>query len=173
MIIRQATEDDFDAIWAIFWPIVAVGETYVYAPDTSKDEARALWLDTSKATFVAIEDRQVLGTYYLKANQPALGAHVCNAGYMVSDEARGRGIGRTMCLHSQAQALKLGFKAMQFNLVVHTNEGAIRLWQDLGFEIVGTLPRAFDHKRFGYVDAFVMYKWLEPFEPMSTPLFSP
>ena len=160
MTIRQATEQDFKAIWEIFSPIVKAGETYAYAPDTSKEEARALWLEAPKATYVAFEGDKILGTYYLKANQPDLGAHVCNAGYMVSAKARGKGLGRTMCLHSQTEAVKLGFEAMQFNLVVSTNKGAIRLWQDLGFEVVGTLPKAFKHSSLGYVDALVMYKWL-------------
>ena len=161
MIIRQASEQDFEDIWAIFSPIVKAGETYAYAPDTSKEVARAIWLEAPRATYVAVEGDSTLGTYYLKANQSELGAHVCNAGYMVSVEARGKGVGRAMCLHSQTEALKLGFKAMQFNLVVSTNKGAIKLWQDLGFETVGTLPKAFKHSSLGYVDALVMYKWLK------------
>lgn len=160
LTIRQATEEDFDGIWAIFSPIVKAGETYAYAPDTSKEQARAIWLEAPRATYVAVEDASVLGTYYLKANQPDLGAHVCNAGYMVGLKARGKGLGRAMCLHSQTEAVKLGFKAMQFNLVVCSNEAAIRLWQDLGFATVGTLPKAFKHSSLGYVDALVMYKWL-------------
>ena len=161
MIIRQASEQDFDGIWAIFSPIVKGGETYAYAPDTSKEEARDLWLKAPRATYVAAQGEDILGTYYIKANHPSLGAHVCNAGYMVSPKARGKGLGRAMCLHSQTEALKLGFKAMQFNLVVSTNVGAIKLWQELGFATVGALPGAFRHSSKGYVDALVMYKWLE------------
>lgn len=159
-MIRRATEEDFEGIWSIFAPIVRAGETYAYAPDTSKEEARDLWLNVPRATYVATENNRILGTYYLKANQPQLGAHVCNAGYMVSAMARGKGLGRAMCWHSQTEALNLGFKAMQFNLVVSSNKGAIKLWQELGFATIGTLPKAFKHARLGYVDALVMYKWL-------------
>jgi ribosomal protein S18 acetylase RimI-like enzyme len=112
-------------------------------------------------TYVALDQGKIVGTYHIKPNHPALGAHVCNVGYMVSSNARSRGIGRAMCEHSQIEARKLGFRAMQFNLVVTTNTGAIKLWQDLGFSIVGTLPKAFRHKKRGLVDAFVMYKLLE------------
>ena len=161
MIIREATEADFESIWPIFQAIVSAGETYVYAPDTGKEEAYKIWMEAPQATYVLLENGEVHGTYYLKANQPGLGSHVCNCGYMVAEEARGKGLATRMCEHSQKMALALGFKAMQFNLVVSTNEGAVRLWQKLGFEIVGRLPGAFYHKRHGYVDAFVMYKWLE------------
>ena len=158
--IQRATQDDFEAIWPIFHEVVKIGETYAFDPATSKDEAYHLWMELPLVTYVAKKER-VLGTYYLKANQARLGAHVCNAGYMVSVAARGQGLGRAMCLHSQAEALELGFKAMQFNLVVSTNNGAVRLWQDLGFDVIGTLPKAFQHQRLGLVDALVMYKWLE------------
>ncbi len=104
---------------------------------------------------------KILGTYYIKPNQPALGAHVCNCGYIVAEKARGKGIASEMCSHSQHKALSMGFKAMQYNLVVSTNKGAVRLWKKLGFRIIGTLPRAFRHSQSGFVDAFVMYKQLE------------
>jgi len=100
----------------------------------------------------------IIGTYYLKPNQPGLGSHVCNCGYVVSDRARGHGVATLMCVHSQQEAVRLGFRAMQYNLVVSTNDGAIRLWKKLGFDIVGTLPGAFRHPRMGFVDAFVMFK---------------
>src|SRR5436305_13454050 len=114
------------------------------------------------ATYVALAEGQMVGTYYLKPNQPGLGSHVCNAGYMVKGQARGQGVGRAMGLHSSLEARQAGFRAMQFNLVVATNEGAIKLWQDLGFSIIGTLPRAFNHRRLGLVDALVMYQLLDP-----------
>ena len=111
-------------------------------------------------TYVAVADGEILGTYYIKPNQPRLGSHVCNAGYMVSAKARGKGIGRSMCAHSLKEAVKLGFKAMQYNLVAATNVHAIQLWKDMGFEIIGTLPKAFNHKTKGLVDAYVMYQLL-------------
>lgn len=165
--IRRATDDDFPAIWPIFRTVVAAGETYVFAPDTSEAEARRLWLELPLATYVAIgRDRanggdRVVGTYYLKPNQPGLGAHVANAGYMVAPEARGRGIGRAMGEHSLAEARRLGFLAMQFNFVVATNAPALALWRSLGFAIAGTLPKAFRHPQLGFADAHVMYRWLD------------
>ena len=160
-MIRKADNRDFDDIWPIFHEIVSQGATFAFSPNTDRNEAFQIWMTTLTATYVYLDQGKVMGTYYIKPNQPGLGAHVCNAGYMVSRSARGRGIGRAMCQHSQTEAVKLGFKAMQFNLVVSTNKGAIKLWQDLGFSIVGTLPKAFRHKKRGLVDAFVMYKLFE------------
>ncbi|MCB8979036.1 MAG: GNAT family N-acetyltransferase [Ardenticatenaceae bacterium] len=160
MIIREATEQDFDAIWPIFHEIVAAGETYAYDRDTSQNEARRIWMHAPRQTFVAEVDGRILGTYYLKTNQAGPGSHVCNCGYMVASQARGMGVATAMCDHSQQTAVALGYKAMQFNFVASTNEGALRLWQKLGFAIVGRLPRAFNHPTKGFVDALVMYKWL-------------
>jgi ribosomal protein S18 acetylase RimI-like enzyme len=106
-------------------------------------------------------DGKILGTYFIKTNQPGPGSHVCNCGCMVSRYARGKGLATAMCEHSQNIAKELGYKAMQFNLVIETNEDAVRLWHSLGFEIVGTIPKAFEHPKLGFVDAHVMYKWLE------------
>jgi L-amino acid N-acyltransferase YncA len=160
-MIRKADDRDFDRIWPIFHEIVSQDETYAYSPDTDRNAAFKIWMVTPTATYVALDQGKIMGTYYIKPNQAALGAHVCNAGFMVSSPARGRGIGRAMCEHSQTEAVKLGFKAMQFNLVVSTNKGAIKLWTDMGFSMVGTLPHAFKHKNLGFVDAVVMYKLLE------------
>ena len=161
MMIRKARKEDFESIWPIFHEIVAAGETYALDPETGKEQAYEKWMAAPEATYVIEDNGEVLGTYYIKTNQPGGGSHVCNCGYMVSSRARGRGLATQMCEHSQKAALELGFKAMQFNLVVSTNKGAIRLWETLGFKVVGRLPGAFDHPSSGYVDAFVMYKWLE------------
>ncbi len=160
MIIRTATEQDFDAIWPIFHEIVAAGETYAYDPNTNREEAHKIWLHTPRQTFVAEVDGRILGTYYLKTNQAGPGSHVCNCGYMVASRARGLGVATAMCEHSQKVAVELGYQAMQFNFVASSNEGAVRLWHQLGFETVGRLPKAFNHPTKGYVDALVMYKWL-------------
>ena len=160
-MIRAATPEDQEAIWAIFHEIVSQGDTYAFDPATGREEALDLWVHKPLATYVCELEGRVAGTYYLKPNQPALGAHVCNCGYMVPAWVRGQGIATDMCRHSQAEALRLGFKAMQFNLVVSTNAVAVRLWQRLGYELVGTLSRAFQHQTLGLVDAYVMYKWLE------------
>ena len=161
MIIREAKKEDWEFIWPIFQEIVEAGETYAYETDTSKEQAEKIWLEAPRRTFVFEEDGIILGTYYLKTNQSGPGNHVCNCGYMVSSQARGRGLATTMCEHSQKVAVELGYKAMQFNFVASSNEGAVRLWSKLGFETVGHLPKAFNHPVNGYVDALVMYKWLQ------------
>lgn len=160
MHIREATIDDFEAIWPIFEDIVSRGETYAYARDTTRDEAARLWMTSPRVTYVAEEAGAVVGTYFLKTNQDGPGDHVCNCGYMVAASARGKGVASALCTHSQEIARELGYAAMQFNFVAATNTGAVRLWQKLGFDIVGTLPGAFRHPEQGYVDAYVMYKWL-------------
>ncbi len=159
--IRQIDEADWGAAWRIVEPVFRAGETYAFSPDITEKEAFQAWVAGPEATFVAVDqDDCIVGTYYIKPNQPALGAHVCNCGYIVAPKARGRGIASEMCRHSQTEARTRGFRAMQYNLVVSTNEGAIRLWRSLGFEIAGTLPGAFRHARLGFVDAHVMYKTL-------------
>lgn len=149
-------------MWAILDPIFKADETYGFPSSMTEDETRSRWLAEDKHVFVAEDEEtaQILGTYYLKANAEGPGGHVCNCGYAVSSAARGRGIATAMCQHSQEEARRLGFRAMQYNLVASTNEGAVRLWQKLGFEIVGTLPGAFRHPERGFVDAFVMFKSL-------------
>ena len=160
MTIREATHEDIEEIWPIFHEIVSAGETYAYPRDTNQDQARKIWLEGPRKTFVLTENGTILGTYYIKTNHPGPGSHVCNCGYMVASDARGRGLAAAMCLHSQQIAKELGYKAMQFNFVASTNEAAVHLWQKLDFEIVGRLPGAFNHPIRGYVDALVMYKWL-------------
>lgn len=159
--VRQFSDDDWAATWRILEPVLRAGETYPYPPNITEEEARVAWVEVPSATFVATDEGlNVLGTYYIKPNQPGLGAHVCNCGYVVGKNARGQGIASAMCEHSQQEAKLLGFKAMQYNLVVSTNEGAVRLWKRHGFNVVGTLPLAFQHQRLGLVDALVMYKQL-------------
>jgi len=160
MNIREATDRDFEDIWPIFHEIVSRGETYAYDPQTTREDAFTIWMRQPHKTFVIEDGDTVLGTYYLKQNQPGLGGHVCNCGYMVSSKARGRGLATSLCQHSQQMAVELGYTAMQFNLVVTTNRGAIRLWESLGFVSVGRLPKAFMHSQEGLTDALVMYKWL-------------
>lgn len=160
MNIREASEKDFDDIWPIFSEVVSAGETYAYSQDATKGQALNIWVTTPKKIFVAEDNGKIFATYYIKTNQAGPGSHVCNCGYMVSSKARGKGLATAMCEHSQKTAKELGYKAMQYNFVASTNEGAIRLWTKLGFETVGTLPKAFNHPSKGYVGALVMYKWL-------------
>jgi RimJ/RimL family protein N-acetyltransferase len=159
--IRLHEDRDWPAVWALLRDTFRDGDTYAFAPDSTEAEIHRIWIEVPSATFVACgADGTVLGTYYLKPNQPGLGAHVCNCGYVVARSAQGHGIASALCKHSQEQALEHGFRAMQFNLVVATNVRAVRLWQHLGFEIVGTLRGAFRHSQLGDVDAHVMYKRL-------------
>ena len=160
--IREMKADDWPDVWRIIEPVFRRGDTYAVSSSITEDEARALWLEFPQATFVAVDDDgSILGTYDIKRNQAGGGAHVCNCGYIVGEKARGRGVASAMCTHSQREAAVRGFRAMQFNFVVSTNETAIRLWRRYGFEVVGTLPGAFLHPDQGYVDAFVMYKCLD------------
>ncbi len=148
-------------VWDILEPIFRTGETYGVDRDISEADAQKMWVELPVATYVAVgTNNAILGSFYLKANQGGPGAHVCNAGYVVSDQARGQGIASMMCEFSQNEAIRLGFEGMQYNFVASTNEGAVRLWKKHGFQIVGTLPKAFAHPKAGYVDAFVMFKSL-------------
>jgi len=158
--IREAKQSDFEKIWPIFHEIASAGDTYAYPRDVTKEEGEKIWMDKPRKTFVAEGEEGILGTYYIKTNHAGPGSHVCNCGYMVPPTSRGKGVATAMCEHSQQVARELGYEAMQFNFVASTNEGAVRLWQKLGFEIVGRLPKAFKHPLQGNVDAFVMYKWL-------------
>jgi ribosomal protein S18 acetylase RimI-like enzyme len=160
MPIRLARPEDAAAIWSIIGPTIRAGETYTLDPHMSEADALAYWLGPDKETFVAEEDGAILGTYFMRPNQAGGGAHVCNCGYMTSAAATGRGIARLMCRHSLDHARVRAYRAMQFNFVVSTNERAVRLWESLGFKIVGRLPLAFRHPTRGYVDALVMFQSL-------------
>jgi ribosomal protein S18 acetylase RimI-like enzyme len=161
LAIHPATDRDRDAIWAILEPMIRAGETYTLPRDMSKQQALEYWFAVDKETFVWKENGAVLGTYFLKMNQQGGGAHVANCGYVTAAAAQGRGIARQMCLHSLERAKERGFRAMQFNFVIRTNERAIKLWTDLDFKTVGRLPLAFEHPTLGFVDALVMYRSLE------------
>jgi len=159
--IRSLREADWPIVWEIMEPIIRAGDTYPFAMDMTIEGARRMWLDIPEAAYVAEDaDGTILGTYYIKPNQPTLGAHVANCGYMVADRAQGRGIATQMCQHSQEEAIRMGYRAMQYNLVVKSNEASVHLWQKMDFTIVGTLPGAFNHAEHGFVDAYVMYKQL-------------
>ena len=157
-VIRTVRDSDLCALWPILRDVIRKGDTYAIDPNLTRDRMLALWVDQPRAAYVAERDGRIVGTYYIKSNHGGNGAHVCNCGYIVAPEARGQGLARAMCVHSQAEAVKLGYTAMQFNLVVATNAGAIRLWQSLGFDTVGRLPGAFAHPEAGPVDALVMFK---------------
>ena len=157
---RKATVKDSSQIWAILEPIIREGATYVFDPQSSKEKMLDYWLAADKQTYLAERDGEVLGTFYLKANQPDRGAHVVNAGYMVSPKSAGEGIGKAMAEFSLIEAKRLGYLAMQFNFVVKSNTPAVNLWKKMGFEVVGEVPEAFSHPNLGLTSVYVMYRKL-------------
>ena len=163
--VRQATGEDFEAIWEIFHAVVMSGDSYAFDPGTDEEGARAVWMSPGIRTYVATESGKITGTYILKPNQPGLGSHVANAAFMVRPDVQGHGIGRTMAEHALAEASRLGYLAMQFNLVVASNRAAVQLWERLGFSIIGRVPDAFQHRELGLVDALIMYRKLEANSP--------
>jgi ribosomal protein S18 acetylase RimI-like enzyme len=165
MNIRPADTNDAPSIWRIIGPTIRAGETYALDREMTEADALAYWLGDDRETFVAEEDGEIIGTYYIRANQAGGGKHICNCGYMTSAAATGRGIARAMCRHSLNHAQQRGYRGMQFNFVVSTNTRAVALWESLGFEIVGRLPQAFHHPKLGYVDALVMFRPLYGPEP--------
>ena len=160
MHIRPANINDAPSIWRIIGPTIRDGETYALDPDMTEADALAYWLGNDRETFVAEENGEIIGTYYIRTNQAGGGKHICNCGYMTAAAAIGRGVARALCQHSLDYARQRGYRGMQFNFVVSTNTRAVALWKSFGFEIVGRLPQAFDHRRLGYVDALVMFRFL-------------
>ena len=157
LIIRPATPLDYDPVWEIFHRVIQTGDTYVFAPKTPKEDLAKKWFATYMHTYVAEQNGRVVGTYILKPNQIDLGNHIANGSYMVHPEAQGQGIGKALCAHSLREAKRLGYKAIQFNIVVASNQGAIKLWQSFGFRIIGTLPKVFRHQTLGPTDAHIMF----------------
>lgn len=158
--IRKATERDKPETWKIIESVIAGGDTYLFYPDSPKEKLLDFWFSADKRTYVALLENKIVGTFFLKENQPDLGSHIVNAGYMVSSEAKGKRVGRTMAEFSLEEARSLGYHAMQFNFVVKSNEIAVRLWLALGFEIIGEIPEAFQHKENGLTNAYIMYRKL-------------
>ncbi len=155
--IRQATANDHDAVWRVMEPIIRRGDTYALPREMTREEAITYWFGSALSVHVAEDHGEILGTYCVRKVRPAGGSHIANCGYMVGPWASGRGVGRAMCEDSIQRARALGFRGIQYNFVVSTNERAIRLYKDLGFAIVGTLPRAFAHPTTGFVDAYIMF----------------
>jgi ribosomal protein S18 acetylase RimI-like enzyme len=175
--IRKAIEEDKPEIWQIIKAVLSTGDTYTFPPDPGEEEMLSFWYSPDKWTYVAVwseapkragilsdelhnPNGKIVGTFFLKANQPGLGSHVCNAGYMVAPKAKGKRVGRAMAEFSLDEARRLGFQSMQFNFVVKSNAVAVKLWQDVGFEIIGEIPEAFNHARDGLTNAYIMYRKL-------------
>lgn len=160
-MIREISSQEFGLLWPIFQEVVAKGDTYAYSPEITEAEARAMWTTPPARCFVLEHEGQVVGGYMLRPNQPGLGDHVANAGYMVGSQWRGRGFASKMCEHSLAIAREAGFYAMQFNFVVSTNTTAVRLWEKHGFSVIGRVPKGFRHAELGLVDALIMHRFLD------------
>ncbi|MCE3255207.1 MAG: family N-acetyltransferase [Rickettsiaceae bacterium] len=158
--IELASAGDFQAIWKIFKQVIKTGDTYVNRPETTRKEAKQKWLDKNAKTFVAKYKDKIVGAYLIRHNQVDLGSHIANCSYIVDQKTRGIGIGKTLGNHSIQTAKSLGYKAIQFNFVVSTNEAAVNLWQSLGFRIIGTIPGGFNHQKLGFVDAYIMFREL-------------
>jgi L-amino acid N-acyltransferase YncA len=158
--IRKAQDTDKPQVWEIIKAVISGGDTYIFYPNTSREKMLDYWFAADKETYVAVSENKIVGTFFLKPNQPDLGSHIANAGYMVAPEAKGKRIGRKMAEFSLVEAKRLGYQAMQFNFVVKTNEIAVRLWLALGFEIIGEIPQAFRHKENGLTNALIMYRKL-------------
>lgn len=158
--IRKATDADKPAVWQIIKAVIAGGDTYTFAPETPEKEMISFWFSPEKHVYVAEENGKILGTYWLKANQPGLGDHIGNGGYMVSPDAKGKGIGKQMAHHSIEEGRRIGYYAIQFNFVVKSNTAAVNLWKSVGFEIIGEIPDAIRHKQNGLTNAYIMYRRL-------------
>lgn len=160
IVFRRAGPRDEELLWEIIRPIIRAGGTYVFDPASSRESMMSYWLGSDKNTYVAEGDEEILGTFYIKANQPDLGNHICNAGFMVLDKVAGRGIGKAMGRFALEEAKRLGYLGMQFNFVIKTNEKAVNLWKSLGFKVIGEIPEAYRHPKLGLVPALIMYQKL-------------
>lgn len=160
MEIIKATPEHYDAIWEIFSAVVKPGNTYAFAPDSTRNDMMNCWLGNGMETFVAMDNNEVAGTYFLKPNQVGLGNHISNCGYMVHPGFRGKGVGSLLCRHSIKMATAMGYKGIQFNFVVSSNATAVKLWQKHGFSVIGTTPNGFRHQQLGLVDTYIMYRAL-------------
>jgi len=160
MEIRKAADADKTAVWKIIKEVIASGDTYVFEPETPQAEMLDYWFSPEKFNYVAVNGDDVVGAFWLKANQPGLGSHVGNAAYIVSSAAKGKGVGRRMAEYSLDEARRLGFESMQFNFVVKSNDVAVNLWKSVGFEVIGEIPDAFRHRTNGMTNAYIMYRKL-------------
>ncbi|NUS12826.1 MAG: GNAT family N-acetyltransferase [Streptomyces sp.] len=162
MLIREATDDDWPAVWPFFRQIVVAGETFTYPPDLTREQAREWWmLPAPFRTVVAVDDAgTVLGTAKMNRNHMGNGSHIASASYMVDPAHHGQGVGRALCAYSVEWARAAGYRAMQFNAVVESNVHAVALYRSLGFEVIGTLPEGFRHPHLGYVGLHIMHRAL-------------
>lgn len=161
MEIREFTEADWPSVWQIYRVIVDAGETYTYDPAWTETQAHDVWVEPAPGrTFVALDGARIVGSSHVAPNKPGRGSHVATASFMVDASARGLGVGRALGQHALDVARADGYSSMQFNAVVESNSGAVHLWQELGFQIIGTVPEAFEHPTNGRVGLHIMYQRL-------------
>jgi ribosomal protein S18 acetylase RimI-like enzyme len=158
--IRAARTDDLDAVWQMWKEVMDQKIYFPYDSSYTREQIEESWINLDNGLYVAEVGPEIMGAYILRPNQPAYGSHIANAAYMVSSRSRGHGVGSLLCEHSIHSARELGYRGMQFNLVVSTNEAAIRAWKAHGFEIIGTVPGGFHHFELGYVDAHIFFRSL-------------
>jgi ribosomal protein S18 acetylase RimI-like enzyme len=159
--IRKAIDADKEDVWKIIQQVISGGDTYVFAPDSPKEKMLSFWFGRDRHTYVATSEGKIVGTFLLKDNQPDLGSHIANGAYMTAPNAGGKGIGKLMGEYSIQEAKRLGYQAIQFNIVVKSNTRAVRLWQKIGFEIIGEIPDAFNHRQLGMTNAYIMYRTVQ------------
>lgn len=160
IIIRQASHEDREAIWKIIRQVIDKGDSYVFSPASSRSKMLAYWFHHTHSVFVAVVEEKVAGTFFIREQIPDLGSHVANASFKVDPDQSAKGIGKKMGAWALKEATRLGFRAMQFNMVVATNEPAVNLWKSLGFKILAEIPEAFRHKEKGLVNTYIMYRTL-------------
>jgi L-amino acid N-acyltransferase YncA len=158
--IRKAAPGDYHQIWEIIKAVISKGDTYTFDPASTRETMLAYWCGEDRHTYVAEENKVILATFIIRDNQPGLGSHIANAAYMVAENASGKGIGKMMGEFSLEEARRLGYRSMQFNIVIKSNERAVHLWKKLGFQIIGEIPEAFNHAALGFINAYIMYRKL-------------
>ena len=158
--ITPATSADEERIWALLQPVFSAGDTYAVDPLIDRDAAIAYWMEADKTAFILRVEGQAVGTYYIRPNQPGGGAHICNCGFITAPSARGKGVARRMLDHALIEAKQQGYRAMQFNFGLASNQRALAIWQRNGFATIGRIPQAFLHPKQGYVDALILHRSL-------------
>lgn len=158
--VRLIENSDHDRLWEIIEAVIRGGETYVFNPDSSREKMLAYWLAPEKKSYVVEQGSEIVGTFTLRPNMPDRGSHIANASYMVHPKHSGKGIGEFMGRYSIEEAMRLGYEAMQFNIVIKSNGPAVNLWKKIGFRIIGEIPNAFKHPKLGPTNAYVMYREL-------------
>jgi len=158
--ITPATSADEERIWALLQPVFSAGDTYAVDPLIDREAAIAYWMEADKTAFILGIEGQAVGTYYIRPNQPGGGAHICNCGFITAPSARGKGVARRMLDHALIEAKQQGYRAMQFNFVLASNQRALAIWQRNGFATIGRIPQAFLHPKQGYVDALILHRSL-------------